>query len=118
MCHLIGVRAVRHLSVIYLTDGQNVVDVQALEERPHREVDVDEAAAKVKAAGESRDDLEARLRMRLGVISVATVCAGGRRAGDRGVRTGGRVKADELAGARGRVREDLGDLERVRLHVL
>ena len=99
---MIGVRAVRHLSVIYLTDGQNVVDVQALEERPHGEVYVNQATTKVEAARETSNNLQAGLCGGLG--------------GPTGRR--GRVEADKLTRTRGGVREDLADLERVRLHVL
>ena len=84
---------------IYLAYGENVVNVETLEEGPHGEVDVDEAAAKVKAAGETCDDFERGLRTRL---------ARGRRG----------VETDEFAGPGCGVRKDLGDLEGVRLDVL
>lgn len=40
----------------YLADGEDVVDVQALEEGPHGEVDVDQTAPEVEAAREAGDD--------------------------------------------------------------
>ena len=83
---------------IYLAYGENVVNVETLEEGPHGEVDVDEAAAKVEAAGEAGDDLERGLR-------AGEACGGGG------------IEADELAGAGGGVGEDLGDLEGVGLDV-
>ena len=45
----------------YLADGEDVVDVEALEEGPHGEVDVDQAASEVEAAGEAGNDFQACL---------------------------------------------------------
>ena len=88
----------------YLADGEDVVDVEALEEGPHGEVDVDQAASEVEAAGEAGDDFEAGL--------------GGGWMWGGGGSGGGGVEADELAWAGGGVGEDLGDLEGVELDVL
>ena len=83
----------------HFADGEDVVNVQTLEQRPHREVHVDETATEVEPTREARDDLQARLRGR----------ARGRSRG---------VEADKLTRARRGVREDLADLQGVRLHVL
>ena len=90
--------AMKNKRVTYLADGQDVVNVQELEERPHREVRVDKVTANVDAAEEVIGNLEARL------------CT--RRRHRRG------IEPDELAGAGCGARENLGDLECVRLHVL
>ena len=42
----------------HLADSQNVVDVQALEQRPHGEVDINQATPEIKSARETSDDLE------------------------------------------------------------
>jgi hypothetical protein len=41
-----------------LTNRQDVIYVQALEQRPHREVDIHQSSAKVQPAGEPGNNLE------------------------------------------------------------
>jgi hypothetical protein len=81
---------------INLADGKDIVDVQALEERPHGEIDIDQATSKVESAREAGNDLETR-------VARLVLAAG--------------IKLDQVACAGCRVGEDLGDLERVGLYV-
>ena len=41
--------------------GEDVVDVQALEERPHCKVDIDETTTEVQSSREASDNFQARL---------------------------------------------------------
>ena len=84
---------------IYLADGEDVVNVQALEQRPHREVHIDQSTAKVETTRKTRYNLQARL-------------------GAAVRRRRRRVKTHELAGTGRRMRKNLADLQSVRLHVL
>ena len=79
--------------------GEDVVDVQALEERPHCKVDIDETTTEVQSTREARDDLQARFR-------------------GRARRRCRSIQADELTRTRRGVGEDLADLQGVRLDVL
>ena len=80
----------------YLADGENVVNVQTLEQRPHREVDVHQAATKIEPAWETCDNLQTRVARLV-------------------LRTG--IEPDEVAGARRGMGKDLGDLQGMRLDV-
>lgn len=42
----------------YLTNSQDVIDVKALEEWPHRKVDVNKSTPKVESTRETGDDLQ------------------------------------------------------------
>lgn len=103
--HVEYISQIQHLhqrkwyAITHLTYGEDVVDVQALEERPHCEVHVDKTTAKVQSAREARDDLQARFR-------------------GRARRRRGSIQADELTRTRRGVGEDLADLQGVRLDVL
>ena len=46
-----------------LADGKNVVDVQTLEQGPHREVHVNETPSEIQTTRETGNDLETRLTM-------------------------------------------------------
>lgn len=46
------------LGYTHLTNGQHVVDVQALEQWPHGKVDIDQAPTEIEAAREPSNDLE------------------------------------------------------------
>ena len=103
--HVEYISQIQHLhqrkwyAITHLAYGEDVVDVQALEERPHCEVHVDKTTAKVQSAREARDDLQARFR-------------------GRARRRRGSIQADELTRTRRGVGEDLADLQGVRLDVL
>ena len=81
----------------HLTDGEDVVEVERLEQRPHGEVDVHEPAAKVHAAGKARDDLEAGVGPARADAAIGLDGRGG-------------VELDEIARAGRRVLENFGDL--------
>lgn len=71
---------------IYLAYGQNIVDIQALEQWPHGEVDINQTFAKVQATGKTSYDFEG---------SIWTVALG----------TG--IQPDKIAGPRGGMSEYL-----------
>jgi hypothetical protein len=69
----------------HLANGQNIVNIHALKQRPHGKVDIDQPPSKVEAAWKAGDDLE------------IPVLAAALRAG---------VEFDKIAGARGGVGKD------------
>ena len=103
--HTERISQIRHMhqskrdATTHFADGEDVVDVQALEERPHREIDIDETTTEVQPTREARDDLQARFR-------------------GRARRRSRSVETDKLTRTRRGVGEDLADLQCVRLDVL
>jgi hypothetical protein len=79
-----------------LANGQNIIDIKTLEQRPHSEINIDQAASKIKSAGEAGYDLETGL-----AAFVLGAC----------------IQLDDIPGARSRMSQDLGDLERMGLDV-
>jgi hypothetical protein len=75
-----------------LADSEDIVDVQALEERPHGKIDIDQATPKVEPARKAGDDLKTRVAR----LVLATS-----------------IKLDQVARARCGMGENLGDLEGV-----
>jgi hypothetical protein len=80
-----------------LAYGQDVINVQALEQGPHGEVDIDQTTTKVKTPWKAGDNLQT---------------------GVAGFILGTSIELDEIACTRSRVSEDLRDLESVGLDVL
>ena len=80
-----------------LTNRQDIIYIQALKQWPHRKVDVHQSSAKVQPTGEPCNNFETCLS------SVAL---------------GGSIQTDDFTRSRSREREDLGDLESMRLNVL
>jgi len=85
-----------------LAYSKNIVNIQALEQRPHSEIDVYETAAKVQATGEASDDFEVR------VVSLRGV---GRGIGEDG--RGRSIKLDEITGTWSRMSQYFRDLQGV-----
>ena len=83
-----------------LTNGQDIVNIEALEQRPHSEIDIDQPTTEIQTAGEARDDLKACLR------------------GMSSIRSRRCIEANQLTRARRGVRQDLADLQGVRLNIL
>ena len=79
-----------------LANGQNVINIQTLEQRPHGEINIDQAASKIKSAGEAGYDFETGL-----AAFVLGAC----------------IQLDDIPGTRGRMSQDLRDLERMGLDV-
>jgi hypothetical protein len=81
----------------YFTDCQYVVDIQALEQRPHGEIDIDEPTTEIESARETRDDF----KIRVAAIAFGTC-----------------VKFNQIPCTRGGMRKNFGDLEGMGLHIL
>lgn len=79
------------------TNGQNIINVKALEQGPHGEVDIYQPPPKVQASGEPGNNLE--------------TCLGP-------VAFGGSIQTDNFTRARSREGKNLGNLKGVGLDVL
>ena len=80
----------------HLANSQDIINVQALEQGPHGEIDIDQTSAEVKPTRETRNDLQ------VGIAAVTLRAS---------------IELDKISSPGGRVCEDLGDLKRVRLYI-